>query len=57
VKLIEKKKRHNKFVLSEGEIIQPPTTIVGQFESEISVSVQCILNRQHYLLEFQRGLC
>jgi len=37
-------------------MIQPLTTIVGQAESERSY-VSYILNRQHWPLKFQRGLC
>jgi hypothetical protein len=40
---------HNKFyVASESQIIQPPTAIVGQTESETRIPVQCSLNRHHY---------
>jgi hypothetical protein len=36
----EGKKWHKKFcIVSEGQFIYPPTTIVGQVESERSVSV------------------
>jgi hypothetical protein len=44
------------YVVSDGQITQPPTTVVGQVESERSMSVLHILNRQQPL-EFQRGLC
>jgi hypothetical protein len=42
------------YVVSEGQIIQPPTAIVDQVESDRStgVSVLHILNRQHYPLKF-----
>jgi hypothetical protein len=43
------------YVVSDGQITQPPTTVVGQVESERSMSVLHILNRQQPL-EFQRGL-
>jgi hypothetical protein len=40
----------------ESQIVQPPTTVVGQVESERSISVLYILNRQNYPLKFQRRL-
>jgi hypothetical protein len=45
------------YVLCEGQTIEPPTAIVGQVESERSISVPHILNRQHCKLKFQRSLC
>jgi hypothetical protein len=45
------------YLASEGQSFQPVTTVAGQVDREIRVSVRCILNHQHYLLKFQRGLC
>jgi hypothetical protein len=39
--------------VSEGQIIQRPTTTVGQVESGTSQSALHILNCQHYPLKFQ----
>jgi hypothetical protein len=36
------------YVESEGQIIQPPTTIVGQVGSEGNIFFLHILNRHHY---------
>jgi hypothetical protein len=32
------------YVVSDGQIIQSPTTVVGQDENQRSMSVPCILN-------------
>jgi len=44
------------YVVSDGQVIQPPATIVGQAECETSISLQYILKRQHCPLKFKRGL-
>jgi hypothetical protein len=45
------------YVVSEGQIIQSPTAMVGEVESEGNVSVPRILNHHLLLIKFQRGLC
>jgi hypothetical protein len=35
-------------VLSEGQITQPPTSVVDQVDSERGISTLHILNRQHF---------
>jgi hypothetical protein len=48
------------YAVSEGQIIQPPTTTVGQVERDGSAPNVCvlyILDRQNYPLNFVWGLC
>lgn len=41
--------------MSEGQIIQPATTVVGQRETERSIPFLYTLNCQHYPLKCERG--
>jgi hypothetical protein len=43
------------YVVSDGQIIHLPAAVVGQAESESSISVPYIRNHHHYPLKFQQG--
>jgi uncharacterized membrane protein len=50
---IRAKKQYSKiYVVSEGQIIEPLTTVVGQVMSYRNISVEYILKHHHYPFKF-----
>jgi hypothetical protein len=54
--ILRKKAVQNVYILSEGQVIQPPSTVTGQVKGGKNISVLYILNRQYCPLKFQRNV-